>query len=153
RARLIVPNSCRQSLSLNVCAYFAQFSNLDHAQKGARGRRFRRIGGARARIFAQPPRLRAIITPKMTGGTAMAGLEPSYVFGASDRPLIGKTVGQFFDETCAKWESRPALVVRHQKVRLSYGELRQAANKLAAGLLTLGLNPGDCIGIWSPNNS
>jgi fatty-acyl-CoA synthase len=89
----------------------------------------------------------------MTGGTVMAGLELSYVHGASDRPLIGKTIGQFFDEACATWAARPALVVRHQKVRLSYGELRQAVDKLAAGLLTLGLNPGDRIGIWSPNNS
>ena len=29
----------------------------------------------------------------------------------------------------------------------------QAVDKLAAGLLTLGLQPGDRIGIWSPNNS
>src|SRR6516225_7369754 len=83
----------------------------------------------------------------------MAGPTLSYVHGASDQPLIGKTIGEFFDEACAKWAARPALVVRHQKVRLSYGELRAAADKLAAGLLTLGLNPGDRIGIWSPNNS
>ncbi len=49
--------------------------------------------------------------------------------------------------------TRPALVVRHQKVRLTYGELRNEVDKLAAGLLTLGLEPGDRIGIWSPNNS
>src|SRR6266567_2456761 len=97
--------------------------------------------------------LRAIIAVKMTGGTAMAGLEPSYVHGASDQPLIGQTIGQFFDDACAKWATRPALVVRHQKVRLSYAELREAVDKLAAGLLTLDLNPGDRIGIWSPNNS
>jgi fatty-acyl-CoA synthase len=83
----------------------------------------------------------------------MAGLELSYVHGASDQPLIGKTIGQFFDDACAKWATRPALVVRHQKVRLSYAELRAAVDKLAAGLLTLDLNPGDRIGIWSPNNS
>src|SRR6516164_7511455 len=83
----------------------------------------------------------------------MAGPTLSYVHGASDQPLIGKTIGEFFDEACAKWAARPALVVRHQKVRLSYGELRQAVDKLAAGLLTLGLDPGDRIGIWSPNNS
>ena len=83
----------------------------------------------------------------------MAGLELSYVYGASDRPLIGKTVGQLFDEASAKWPSRPALIVRQQNVRLTYAELRQAVDKLAAGLLTLGLNPGDRIGIWSPNNS
>jgi fatty-acyl-CoA synthase len=83
----------------------------------------------------------------------MAGLELSYVHGASDQPLIGKTIGQFFDDACAKWAARPALAVRHQKVRLSYAELREAVDKLAAGLLTLDLNPGDRIGIWSPNNS
>ena len=83
----------------------------------------------------------------------MAGLELSYVHGASDQPLIGQTIGQFFDDACAKWAARPALVVRHQKVRLSYAELRDGVDKLAAGLLTLDLDPGDRIGVWSPNNS
>jgi fatty-acyl-CoA synthase len=83
----------------------------------------------------------------------MAELKLSYVHGASDQPLLGETIGQFFDAACAKWASRPALVVRHQKVRLSYGELRQEVDKLAAGLLTLNLEPGDRIGIWSPNNN
>src|SRR6202051_4007287 len=83
----------------------------------------------------------------------MAGLKLSYVHGASEQPLIGETIGQFFDAACAKWPTRPALVVRHQKVRLSYAELRREVDKLAAGLLTLGLDPGDRIGIWSPNNS
>ncbi len=81
----------------------------------------------------------------------MAGLTGSYVNGASDQPLIGQTIGQFFDAVCAKWPARPALIVRHQKVRLSYAELQQQVDKLAAGLLTLGLVPGDRIGIWSPN--
>jgi fatty-acyl-CoA synthase len=83
----------------------------------------------------------------------MAKAEPSYVHGASDVPLLGETIGQFFDAACRKWASRPALIVRHQKVRLSYDELRQAVDTLAAGLLTLGFEPGDRIGIWSPNNS
>src|SRR5580704_4267265 len=83
----------------------------------------------------------------------MAELKLSYVHGASDRPLLGETIGQFFDAACARWADRPALVVRHQKLRLSYGELKAQVDKLAAGLLTLGLHPGDRIGIWSPNNS
>jgi fatty-acyl-CoA synthase len=80
-------------------------------------------------------------------------LTQSYVHGASDKPLLGETIGRFFDGACERWASRPALVVRHQKVRLSYGELKEAADRLAGGLLTLGLQPGDRIGIWSPNNS
>jgi fatty-acyl-CoA synthase len=83
----------------------------------------------------------------------MAALTQSYVNGASQMPLLGDTIGQFFDAACDRWADRPALVVRHQNVRLSYGELRAAVDALAAGLLTLGLEPGDRIGIWSPNNS
>jgi fatty-acyl-CoA synthase len=85
--------------------------------------------------------------------TTMTALTQSYVFGASEQPLLGETIGQFFDTVCAKWPDRPALVVRHQKVRMSYRELKEAVDKLAAGLLTLGLQPGERIGIWSPNNS
>ena len=83
----------------------------------------------------------------------MAAPSFSYVQGASETPLLGETIGQFFDSACEQWSSRPALVVRHQNVRMSYGELRHAVDKLATGLLTLGLEPGDRVGIWSPNNS
>src|SRR4051812_28011926 len=83
----------------------------------------------------------------------MAGLTVSYVHGASAKPLLGDTIGQFFDAACAQWAERPALVVRHQNVRLTYAELREQVDKLATGLLALGLAPGDRIGIWSPNNT
>jgi fatty-acyl-CoA synthase len=79
-------------------------------------------------------------------------MAPCYVHGASATPLISNTIGQFFDFACEKWAARPALVVRHQEVRLTYGELREKVDQLAAGLLALGLEPGDRIGIWSPNN-
>jgi fatty-acyl-CoA synthase len=36
---------------------------------------------------------------------------------------------------------------------LEYGELRAKTDAFAAGLLALGLAPGDRVGIWSPNNS
>ena len=83
----------------------------------------------------------------------MAAPSFSYVQGASGTPLLGETIGQFFDSACEQWSSRPALVVRHQSVRMSYGELRHAVGKLATGLLTLGLEPGNRVGIWSPNTS
>ena len=83
----------------------------------------------------------------------MAALTQSYVNGVGEIPLIGETIGRFFEAICDKYPDRPALIVRHQNVRWSYGELRREVDKLAAGLLTLGLEPGDRIGIWSPNNS
>jgi fatty-acyl-CoA synthase len=62
----------------------------------------------------------------------MADLKFSYVHGADGQPLLGETIGQFFDGACAKWAERPALVVRHQNARLSYGELGQRVDQLAA---------------------
>ncbi|WP_031346008.1 AMP-binding protein [Thauera terpenica] len=78
---------------------------------------------------------------------------PSYVHGASDKALIGLTIGRFFDEACARHAGREALVVRHQGLRLSYAELRQRVDALACGLMRLGLAPGDRVGIWSQNNA
>ena len=77
---------------------------------------------------------------------------PSYVHGASDQPLIGETIGRYFDAVCARGGGRDALVVRHQGVRLTYAELRERVDALACGLLRLGLVPGDRVGIWSQNN-
>jgi len=81
----------------------------------------------------------------------MNATAPSYVSGTSDEPLLFLTVGQALDRAAARWGAREAVVVRHQDLRLTYAELLAAADELAAGLLNLGLAPGDRIGIWSPN--
>ena len=76
----------------------------------------------------------------------------SYVHGASDKQLIGQTIGRFFDQACARHAEREALVVRHQNVRLTYAQLKSRVDALACGLMRLGLEPGERIGIWSQNN-
>jgi fatty-acyl-CoA synthase len=76
----------------------------------------------------------------------------SYVHGASDKQLIGQTIGRFFDDACARHAEREALVVRHQGVRLTYAQLKSRVDALACGLMRLGLEPGERIGIWSQNN-
>jgi len=75
----------------------------------------------------------------------------SYVSGVSAKPLIGQTIGAYFDEVAAREPDRLALIVRHQEVRWTYAELKARVDSLAAGLLALGLSPGDRIGIWAPN--
>ncbi|MFZ5615703.1 MAG: AMP-binding protein [Pseudomonadota bacterium] len=77
----------------------------------------------------------------------------SYVCGVSDAPLIYQTIGEALDETARRFGERPALVVRRQNVRMTYAELAHAADDFAAGLLAVGLRPGDRVGIWSPNNA
>ncbi len=77
----------------------------------------------------------------------------SYVHGTGSVPLLGETIGAAFDRTAAAWPDHDALVVRHQAVRWSYAELQRRIDDFAAGLLALGLEPGDRIGIWSPNTA
>jgi fatty-acyl-CoA synthase len=81
------------------------------------------------------------------------GLAMSYVSGPSTSPLLGETIGAHFDRTVARWSDRLALIVRQQGIRWSWRELAEQVDQLAAGLLALGLRPGDRIGIWSPNNA
>jgi fatty-acyl-CoA synthase len=78
---------------------------------------------------------------------------PSYSHGTSDTPLLGDTIGANFERTAARFPDRPALVSRHQDVRLSYAELDAAVDAAAAGLLRAGIAAGDRVGIWAPNCS
>ena len=79
--------------------------------------------------------------------------QPSYVHGASEAPLIGKTIGAYLDEIAVRYADQDALVVVHQDVRWTYREFHERVNRLAAGLMKLGLAPGDRIGIWAQNCS
>src|SRR6478752_1434162 len=87
------------------------------------------------------------------GATSMTEAALSYAHGASSVPLIGETIGAHFDRTVVRWGDRPALLVRQQGVRWNYRELGQKVDAFAAGLAALGLQPGERIGIWSPNNA
>jgi len=77
----------------------------------------------------------------------------SYVHGASETLFIGDTIGVHFDRVAERFAGRGALIVRHQQIRWTYGELKERVDAFAAGLLALGLKRGDRIGVWSPNNA
>jgi fatty-acyl-CoA synthase len=83
----------------------------------------------------------------------MSKLAQSYVHGGSTTPLIGDTIGVHFDKAAERWNEHDALIVRQQGIRWSYGDLKAKVDAMAAGLLALGLSPGDRVGIWSPNNA
>jgi fatty-acyl-CoA synthase len=75
----------------------------------------------------------------------------SYVHGNTGQALIGKTIGALLDDVSATDGAREALVVAQQKIRWTYAELKSRTDAFASGLLALGLEPGDRVGIWSPN--
>ncbi len=75
----------------------------------------------------------------------------SWVRGADEPPLLEETIGQALDRAARRWGDELAVVSVHQHVRWTYADLARKAEDLAAGLLALGLQTGDRIGIWSPN--
>ncbi|HEY2707351.1 MAG TPA: AMP-binding protein [Caulobacteraceae bacterium] len=75
----------------------------------------------------------------------------SWVKGADAPPLLESTIGQALDAAAITWRGREALVSSHQNIRWTWAELAHRADAFAAGLLALGLEPGDRVGIWSPN--
>ena len=75
----------------------------------------------------------------------------SYVHGPSHIPLLGETIGECLDRITVACGERDALISCHQRVRYTYSELHREAERIACGLLALGVEPGDRVGIWSPN--
>ncbi|GCE28412.1 AMP-binding protein [Dictyobacter alpinus] len=75
----------------------------------------------------------------------------SYASATGPIPLLGVTIGDMFDQTVAKYPERPALIVRHQEIRLSYRELQHQVNLCAKALMEMGIQKGQRVGIWAPN--
>ncbi|CAN5701361.1 AMP-binding protein [soil metagenome] len=75
----------------------------------------------------------------------------SYSHGASGVPLLGETIGANLERTVGRFPDRDALISRHQGLLYTYAELGGLVDRLAGGLIALGLQPGDRLGIWSPN--
>lgn len=60
-----------------------------------------------------------------------------------------KTLGDQIDKTAARYPDHEAIIFNEQ--RISYGELRERVNKLAKGLLALGVQKGDKVALWLSN--
>jgi fatty-acyl-CoA synthase len=89
------------------------------------------------------------LLPTTTSAPPQAGL--SHVVAEERTSLSELTLGDYFDEAAAANLDRPALIVPYQGVRWTYDELHTRVTALAAGLVRLGLRPGDRVGIWSQN--
>src|SRR5262245_61980689 len=77
--------------------------------------------------------------------------QPSLVRGAVEPALLEYTIGEALSRAIKKWPNREVLVSVHQGGRWTYEEFGWRVDQFAAGLLALGLKPGDRVGVWAPN--
>jgi fatty-acyl-CoA synthase len=60
-------------------------------------------------------------------------------------------IGEVLDHSAELYPNNEALVVRHQDRRYSYSQLRTEVERAARGLIALGIEKGDRVGIWATN--
>ncbi len=77
--------------------------------------------------------------------------DTSYEHGVSEIPLTGITIGNLLTDTATRFPEGEALIVPYQKARLTWRDLDARAAEAAAGLIALGLEPGDRVGVCAPN--
>jgi fatty-acyl-CoA synthase len=75
----------------------------------------------------------------------------SYAKGPTEVPLLDTTIGTALRHAAERWADGLALVSRHQGLRWTWSELDAAVDRVATGLLRLGITAGDRVGIWAPN--
>ncbi len=77
--------------------------------------------------------------------------DTSHTHGVSSPPLLDETIGDNLDATAARFPDNEALVDVPTDRRWTYEQLVADVDRLARAFLTHGVNPGDRVGIWSPN--
>ena len=71
--------------------------------------------------------------------------------GPTAVPLLEETIPQNLARTVAQHGERDALVSVEQGLRYTYAEFSDAVDRVARGLMAIGVAKGDRVGIWSTN--
>src|SRR3954451_7653053 len=65
--------------------------------------------------------------------------------------LLKITIGDLLDRQAARFGDRDALIHVEHGVRYSYAEFRAECDRVAKGMIALGIGKGDHVGIWATN--
>ncbi len=75
----------------------------------------------------------------------------SYARGPQDVPLLNLTIGAVLEKTASLHPDREALVMKQGGVRYRYAEFLEQVDRVARGLLALGVEKGHRVAIWATN--
>src|SRR3954447_21831475 len=65
--------------------------------------------------------------------------------------LLKITIGDLLDRQVARFSDRDALIHVEHGVRYSYAEFRDECDRVAKGMIALGIQKGEHVGIWATN--
>ncbi len=77
----------------------------------------------------------------------------SYAFEGSTKRYIAKTIGDMLNDNAEKYANNDCLISVHQNIRLNYKQFNAEVDRLAKGLMALGIKKQDKVAIWSTNNA
>ncbi len=66
-------------------------------------------------------------------------------------PHTEQTIGDYFEKVVAAGPDREFVVYPDRDLRWTYAEFDERVDRLAKGLLAIGMEPGDHLGIWARN--
>ena len=75
----------------------------------------------------------------------------SYDAGPTDVPILEETIGENFERMVRRNPNADALVDVASDRRWTYGELNAEVDFVGRGLMALGIEAGERVGIWAPN--
>lgn len=65
--------------------------------------------------------------------------------------MLNKTIGEVLDETASSFPDNDALVYVDKDIRYTYKDFKEKCEKIAKGLMALGIKRGDHIAVWAYN--
>ncbi|KAG5899898.1 hypothetical protein JTB14_002450 [Gonioctena quinquepunctata] len=75
----------------------------------------------------------------------------SYLHNVGKEPLRPLTIGKLLEQTCVDHGKTTAIISCHQNRKMDFSEVLYEADRLAAGMLRMGFQKGDKVGLWAPN--
>jgi len=70
---------------------------------------------------------------------------------AREQAIREATLGQLLDETVAAWPNRDAVVYVDREFRLTWRQFSDLVDEVAMGLMAMGVQKGEKVGIWANN--